>query len=188
MPDSARTWSVIDLAIAKIAAALPAIGSGLVVMLVFWLVAWLLAALARRVMPKHHPGAARLVALFGSVLFWGLTILGVICGLGTMGVNVGALIAGLGLTGFGVGLAMKDAVANVVSGVLILLYRPFTYGDRITVSGVAGAEGGVSSIDLRYTTLETDDARVFVPNQTMFSNPVIVKRRGPLGEAGRPPG
>src|SRR3546814_5515248 len=70
------------------------------------------------------------------------------------------LIAGLGLTGFALGLAVKDAVANLISGVLILLYRPFGYGSTIIVSGIAGAEGRVVSIDLRYTTLETETSQV----------------------------
>lgn len=172
------TLSVVDLLVAKIATNLPSIGSGVAVMLAFWLVAWLVSALTRRIVP-NHPAGLRLANLIASTAFWSLAILGLVCGLGTMGVNVGALIAGLGLTGFALGLAVKDAVANLISGVLILLYRPFGYGSTIIVSGIAGAEGRVVSIDLRYTTLETETSRVLVPNQTMFSNVVTVKRVAP---------
>ena len=53
------------------------------------------------------------------------SFLGVITALGTIGVDVTGLVAGFGLTGFAVGFAMKDALANLLAGVMILLYRPF---------------------------------------------------------------
>ena len=49
------------------------------------------------------------------------------------------------------GFASKDTISNRLSGVLILLYRPFELGNRIKISGY---EGIVVSIDLRYTELE----------------------------------
>ncbi len=53
--------------------------------------------------------------------------------------------------------------------------RPFHRGDRISV---AGAEGVVSEIDLRYTTLVVDEGtRVLVPNSTLFTNSIRVERR-----------
>ena len=54
-----------------------------------------------------------------------LMIFGFVTALGTLGINVSALVAGLGLTGFALGFALKDIISNLLSGVLILLYRPF---------------------------------------------------------------
>lgn len=45
------------------------------------------------------------------------------------------LIAGLGLTGFALGYACRDALSNLLAGVLIILYQPFKTGQVITVSG-----------------------------------------------------
>ncbi len=59
-----------------------------------------------------------------------LIIFGFVTALGTLGVNVSALVAGLGLTGFALGFALKDTISNLLSGVLILLYRPFVKGNR----------------------------------------------------------
>jgi small conductance mechanosensitive channel len=89
--------------------------------------------------------------------------LGLVVGLGTMGLNVSALVASLGLTGFALGFAPRDAVANLLAGVLILSHRPLEYGDRIAVTGL---EGVIVDIDLRYTTLDAGDKRHLVPNQT----------------------
>ncbi len=100
-----------------------------------------------------------------------LMMFGFITALGTLGINVSALVAGLGLTGFALGYAMKDTISNLLSGVLILLYRPFETGDRIKVSGY---EGIVISIDLRYTELDSEGNKVLIPNSKLFTDPITV--------------
>lgn len=101
-----------------------------------------------------------------------MVVFGSVTALGTIGVDVGALIAALGLTGFAIGLAFKDIVSNALSGILIIIYKPFEQGDQIKVSSFAGI---VRSIDLRYTILSSDGDRVFVPNSLLFSNAITVE-------------
>jgi len=100
-----------------------------------------------------------------------LIIIGMITALGTIGIDVSALVAGLGLTGFALGFALKDTISNILSGVLILLYRPFIVGDKIKISS---HQGKVLSIDLRYTKLEAEGADVLIPNSKLFTDPVTV--------------
>ena len=100
-----------------------------------------------------------------------LIIFGSVTALGTLGVNVSALVAGLGLTGFALGFALKDTISNLLSGVLILLYRPFEIGNRIKISGY---EGIVISIDLRYTELDSEGNKVLIPNSKLFTDPITV--------------
>jgi small-conductance mechanosensitive channel len=84
---------------------------------------------------------------------------------------VSALVAGLGLTGFALGFALKDTISNLISGILILLYKPFKIGDRIKISGY---EGIVVSIDLRYTELDAEGNKILIPNSKLFTNPIEV--------------
>jgi small-conductance mechanosensitive channel len=98
-------------------------------------------------------------------------IFGFVTALGTLGINVSALVAGLGLTGFALGFALKDTISNLLSGVLILLYRPFVMGNRIKISGY---EGIVISIDLRYTELDAEGNKVLIPNSKLFTDPITV--------------
>jgi small-conductance mechanosensitive channel len=100
-----------------------------------------------------------------------LVSLGVVTALGTLGVDVSAIVAGLGLTGLAMGIALKDIVSNAMSGIMLLLFRPFRHRDHIKV---AGFEGTVHDIDLRYTHLKTDGQIIFVPNSMMFANAVSV--------------
>ena len=81
-------------------------------------------------------------------------------------------MASLGLTGFAVGFALKDSISNLLSGVLILIHRPFSVGDTIKVKTF---EGLVSAIDLRYTQLERDGEKILVPNSLLFTNPISIQ-------------
>ena len=101
-----------------------------------------------------------------------MIIVGVVTALGTVGIDITALVAGVGLTGFALGFALKDIVSNVLSGILIIIYKPFRHGDGIKVSSF---EGTVTNIDLRYTTLDTEGAQIFVPNSLLFTNAITVK-------------
>lgn len=117
---------------------------------------------------------AGLATLARQVLRVVLVLAGVASALGTLGVNISALVAGLGLGGFALGFALRDILANLVAGVLILVYRPFQEGDTVAV---AGQTGKVAAIDLRYTELTADGHRILVPNQTIFTSAVVVAPR-----------
>ncbi len=149
---------------------LPRVGGAVVVLLVFLI----LAKVMRRIITT---GAERLdldenlTALLARTSSITLIIFGFVSALGTLGINVSALVAGLGLTGFALGFALKDTISNLLSGVLILLYRPFEIGNRIKILGY---EGIVISIDLRYTELDTDGNKILIPNSKLFTDPITV--------------
>lgn len=159
--------------LAEVEAALPAIATGLAIIVASWIIAGLarrgVARLARRPGAAAHTDVVNLAAI---VVFWAAIAFGLVMGLGTMGIHVEPLVASLGLTGFALGFALRDAISNLLAGVLILTYRPFRSGDRIAVTGF---EGVVVNIDLRYTTLADGDNVHLIPNQTMYSNPVTLR-------------
>lgn len=127
------------------------------------------AILDRALRGRQVHAGLRLLARQGlRVTLW---LAGLASALGTLGINVSALVAGLGLGGFALGFALRDILANLVAGVLILVYRPFKEGDAIAV---AGQDGTVSAIDLRYTELASAGKRILVPNQTIFTSAVVV--------------
>ena len=159
-----------ELAIKESMVWLPKLAAVLFIIVLFFL----LAKFVQRIIVKlserlnFDPHLTKFFAQASRVVF---TLFGVITALGTVGINVSALVAGLGLTGFALGFAFKDTISNLLSGVLILLYRPFAINDKIKV---AGYEGKVMSVDLRYTKLETNDSIVLIPNSKCFTDPVVV--------------
>ena len=52
--------------------------------------------------------------------------------------GITALLAGAGFAGIVVGFAAKDVLGNLLSGVIIVLDRPFKIGDAIEVKGIIG--------------------------------------------------
>ena len=131
----------------------------------------ILRSTVRRLGRRLEPDRASLAGLAADTGYWTVLILGFISGFGTMGVNVAGLVAGVGLTGFALGFALRDAVSNLLAGVLILTFRPFRVGSDIKVGGFSGT---VLAIDLRYTTLSGEGRYVLVPNKTMYTSPITV--------------
>lgn len=111
------------------------------------------------------------------VYFFGLIIV-TLTALGTMGVSTTSLSAALGGIGLGVGLALKDKVSNVASGIYILAFKPFRVGDYITASGMSGT---VTNIRIMYTELQTTGNQIIViPNLTMTSAVITNYSRLPV--------
>jgi len=148
-----------------------AVGRGLLVFAVFWIVAVATRRISVRLAEARgvEPGFTRFL---GRAVRTTILAFGVVTALGMGGIDISALVAGLGLTGFALGFALKDIISNVLAGVLINLYKPFRQGDSIKVSSF---QGKVSAIDLRYTVLEDEGRQIFVPNSMLFTNAITVE-------------
>ena len=148
----------------------PRVGGVVVIILIFYI----LSKIIKRAITKGSERLkleSHLTSLLARTSSITLIIFGFVTALGTLGVDVSALVAGLGLTGFALGFALKDTISNLLSGILILLYKPFSIEDRIKISGY---EGVVVSIDLRYTELDSDGNKILIPNSKLFTDPVTV--------------
>ena len=156
---------------AQAVALLPQLVSATLIFLVFWLIATFIRRLIARLADHVDDDKRHAFNLIGKTLKALILIAGAVTALSAAGVNVTALVAGLGLTGFALGFALKDALSNLLAGVLILIYQPFQRGNRIKV---AGFEGTVAAIDLRYTTLEAEGKTILVPNATLFTNAITI--------------
>jgi small conductance mechanosensitive channel len=173
---------LLDAAATRVAAFIPRLGAALGVLAAFGVATAAVSRVLRRPPPARRV-PRELWTLFGRGVKAVMLAFGLLSALGTMGVDVSALVAGLGLTGFALGFAVRDALSNVLAGILTLVYQPFRSGDRILVTGL---EGEVIDVDLRYTTLEADGKRHLVPNSSLFSNPVTVFARGAASGPGQP--
>ena len=150
----------------------------------FWLASVLLREFLGRLAEVGDFNTCFIFKLAGRVGAVTLIVFGAVTALGTVGINVSALVAGLGLTGFALGFALKDVLSNFLAGILILLYRPFELGDAITV---AGFEGTVNEIDLRYTTLYGMGKSYLIPNSSLLTNSISVTPCAGHAPAAAPP-
>ena len=93
-------------------------------------------------------------------------------------VPVGHLLVGGAVTGVVLGIAAQQALGNLFAGLVLLLSRPYTPGERIRVrSGSLGGplDGTVTSVGLTYTTLVTAEGVLNIPNSALLGAAV-----GPL--------
>ena len=147
---------------------------GLLVVIV--LISILLARLTRRIVDRALKSSrlhlSQLMQRMLSSTARNLIIaVGVLIALSQLGISLGPLLAGLGIAGFILGFALQDSLANLASGMMILLYRPFDVGDLVEVGG---AFGRVSHMSLVNTTILTLDHRtLIVPNNKIWTDVII---------------
>lgn len=79
-----------------------------------------------------------------------------------IGIPITSIVALLSLFGLAVSLSLQNLLGNIMSGISILMLKPFDIGDFIETD----VSGTVSSIGLFYTELRTiDNKTVFIPNE-----------------------
>jgi|TARA_R100001143_G_scaffold20371_2_gene21882 small-conductance mechanosensitive channel len=86
-----------------------------------------------------------------------------------------ALLASVSVASIVIGLAAQSTLANFVSGLSLIFYRPFRLGDRIQINAPTGLETGVvEDVSLGYTILQTFDNRRVIISNSVISNTVMV--------------
>ena len=105
-----------------------------------------------------------------TMLKFAVLALGVVNALAAVGVNTASLIASLGIAGLTIGFAARDALSNLISGLLIFWDRPFVIGDLVEIGD---SYGRVDRITLRSTRVVTPDGRMLaIPNTEIINRTV----------------
>lgn len=115
---------------------------------------------------------SQVVPLLKRLSHLALVIIGGLILAAHFGVNVFAISAALGITGFAIALAAQDTIANMISGLVIMVDNPFRLGDRIEVPEL-GTWGDVTEIGIRSSKVLTRDNRlVTIPNSNIADNTI----------------
>jgi len=92
-------------------------------------------------------------------------------------IDLTAWIASAGIVGIAVGFAAKDTLANLFSGIFIIVDAPYKVGDFIVLEG--NLRGQVTRIGIRSTrVLTTDDVEITVPNAAIGSSKIVNETGG----------
>lgn len=80
-------------------------------------------------------------------------------------------LGSLGVAGIIAGVALKDIVSSMFSGMLVSVDKAFKVGDYVTINNISGT---VEEIGFLTTKVINDEGKkVFIPNQMIFSAPFI---------------
>ena len=116
-----------------------------------------------------------LAPILASIIRYAGFILTLVVALGQFGVQTTSIIAVLGAAGLAIGLALQGTLANVASGIMLLLLRPFSVGDWIETNSISGT---VREIGLFATQIDTfDNIYITVPNSSIWSATIINNSR-----------
>ncbi|MBU0661753.1 mechanosensitive ion channel family protein [Patescibacteria group bacterium] len=103
--------------------------------------------------------------LFGIVYFFGaLLCIYAIPPLRNLSIS---MVASSGVLAIVIGFAAQNALANIVSGCFIAIFKPFRIGDKVKFIG-KDVVGTVEDITLRHTVIRTfENKRVIIPNSVV---------------------
>lgn len=123
-----------------------------------------------RVLGRAHVDTT-LSGFLRNIAYAAMLVLVLMTALTAIGVPTTSMFAILGAAGLAVGLAIKDSLSNIASGVMLIVLRPFRTGDHVIV---AGQEGTVLEIRVFQTRLRAFDHRVIIlPNSEITTAPII---------------
>ena len=119
-----------------------------------------------------------LITFFGSVIYIALLVLVALTAVAALGVPTTNFLVILSTAGLAIGLALRDSLANVASGVMLVFLRPFRLGDAIEAAGVAGT---VETVGIFSTVIKSPDNRVItVPNRLVLAGTIVNASSQPL--------
>lgn len=90
---------------------------------------------------------------------------------GFFGLAPTSFIAILGAAGLAIGLALKDSLSNVASGVMLVTLKPFRVGDVVQIGGSSGTVEAVSIFQTRLRG--ADNQTIVLPNNLITTAPIV---------------
>jgi len=86
-----------------------------------------------------------------------------------------SLLAGVSIVSVVIGFAAQSTLGNLVSGISLVIYKPFRRGDRLQLTTPTGLETGiVEELSLGYTVLRTFDNRRIVLSNGTIANQIMI--------------
>lgn len=152
----------------------------LIIALIIFSVAYLLSRLARFVLKKSFERAAQrikvdptnyhfLLNMVSLIIFIGacFALFYTIPQLKALGMT---FFAGAGIVSIIIGFASQQALSNIISGILIVIFKPFRVGDVIEIQGKTGY---IEDITLRHVVVKSfENKRVIIPNTVISSETI----------------
>jgi small-conductance mechanosensitive channel len=128
-------------------------------LIVAWLI-WILAdtavhhALTRSRKGLANARAQTMMPLIRNVLFVAIFIIAVIVALANMGMNVTPLLAGAGVIGLAIGFGAQSLVADLITGLFIIIEDSLAIDDYVDVGGHLGTVEGLTIRTVRLRDID----------------------------------
>jgi len=125
-------------------------------------------------------GAVASTSILETTMDLAVYAIGILVFLESFGVAVSPLLTAMGVGGLAAALALQETLANLFSGINILVAKQIEIGDYVKLA--TGEEGHVVDMNWRNTTIKTGtENMVIIPNQK-FASSTITNYAQPFAE------
>ena len=167
-------YRVLERWYTKFAETTPNIAVGIIVFVLILMMSSYLSKVSVKIFHRLFPKSKSnsIVTLIGVFKFL-IILMGAFIAFEIMGLGgfVLKFLGSLGVAGVIAGVALKDLVSSMFSGMLISFDKAFAVGDYVSIKGISGT---VEDIGFLTTKVITDEGKkVYIPNQLIFSAPFI---------------
>ena len=160
------------------------LGGALILLLLFLLAGKILSSLVKRAVDaliardtdnRIDRLTARFFEQLARVFVWAFVVMIYAHAVPVLARLSTALLTSVSIASAVLGLAAQSTLANLIAGIGLIFYRPFSLGDRLQLATPAGAETGVvEQVSLGYTILRTDDdRRIIISNSTIANTTML---------------
>lgn len=107
----------------------------------------------------------------GTIISVTLTVIVLLTALQHLGMPMASLVAVLGAAALGVGLALKDTLANLAAGIVLIVTHPYRAGDYVIINDI---DGVIEKIGLFQTVMRSvTNQEITVPNGDIVNNNIV---------------
>ena len=147
-----------------------------VILLGGWLLAGIVSKALSRLATKHLD--VHRAFLVRRISFYLILILSFVTALNEAGINLSVVVGAAGVASVAIGFASQTSMSNLISGIFVVIEKPFMVGDTIRIGATIG---DVSSMGLLSTILKTpDNIMVRIPNENLMKSEIFNVTRYPL--------
>ncbi|MGM0769758.1 MAG: mechanosensitive ion channel family protein [Pseudomonadota bacterium] len=121
---------------------------------------------------RHH------TVMFRRLVFYLVVAVFAMAALREAGFSLDVLLGAAGILTVAIGFASQTSASNMISGLFLLVERPFEIGDFIEVDATLGEVVGIDMLSVKLRT--TDNLYVRIPNETLIKTRVVNRSRFPI--------
>ncbi|MBS8239374.1 mechanosensitive ion channel family protein [Marinobacter lipolyticus] len=121
---------------------------------------------------RHH------TVMFRRLVFYVVVAVFALAALREAGFSLDVLLGAAGILTVAIGFASQTSASNMISGLFLLVERPFEIGDFIEVDATVGEVIGIDMLSVKLRT--TDNLYVRIPNETLIKTRVVNRSRFPI--------
>lgn len=121
---------------------------------------------------RHH------TVMIRRLVFYAIVLLFAVAALREAGFSLDVVLGAAGILTVAIGFASQTSASNMISGLFLLVEKPFEIGDFIEADATIGEVVGIDMLSVKLRT--PDNLYVRIPNETLIKTRVVNRSRFPI--------